>query len=110
ATFTHDIRSGPCNRLDDIAFSAVFGLILLYTFLNVGGRSPKIQAGVYHALRLVEEACMLAFWYLATDGSLWYHWLPLLIVSLLCLLGIVFFSLYYFCANPDHRYKKHLSV
>lgn len=110
ATFTHDIRSGPCNRLDDIAFSAVFGLILLYTFLNVGGRSPKIQAGVYHALRLVEEACMLAFWYLATDGSLWYHWLPLLIVSLLCVLGIVFFSLYYFCANPDHRYKKHLSV
>ncbi|XP_069169154.1 XK-related protein 7 isoform X2 [Procambarus clarkii] len=108
--FTHDIRKGPCNRLDDIAFSAVFGMILLYTFVNVGGKAPKIQAGVYHFLRLVEEACMLAFWYLTTEGNLWYHWLPLVLVSLLCVLGIVFFSLYYFCANPDHRYKKQLAV
>ncbi|XP_042229764.1 XK-related protein 7-like isoform X2 [Homarus americanus] len=108
-TFSHDIKRGPCNRLDDIAFSAVFGLILLYTFMNVGGRAPKIQFGVYHFFRLVEEACMLAFWYLATDGDMWYHWLPLVLVSLSCVLGIIFFSLYYCCVNPD-RDRRYLSV
>ncbi|KAK7018781.1 hypothetical protein SK128_022339 [Halocaridina rubra] len=101
ATFTHDMRDGPCHRLDDIFFSAAFGLILLYTFVDVGGKGPKIQGVVFHTLRLAEEACMIAFWYLSTAGTMWYHWLPLVIVGLFFLLSLVFTSLYFFCAYPD---------
>lgn len=110
ATFTHDMRKGPCSRVDDIAFSAAFGLILLYTFMDVGGRAPRIQGGVFHAFRLVEEACMLAFWYLATDGDMWYHWLPLVLVSVLCVLGGLFLLAYLACADPDRRSKRLLTI
>lgn len=103
ATFTHDLRHGPCHRLDDVFFSAAFGLILLYTFVDVGGTAPKIQGGVFHLLRLLEEACMIAFWYLATNGDMWYHWLPLVLVGSFFLLSLLFGSLYFFCAYPDRR-------
>ena len=62
ATFTHDLRQGPCHRLDDVFFSASFGLILLFTFVDVGGKKAKIQGAIFHVLRLIEEGCMIGFW------------------------------------------------
>ncbi|XP_042893868.1 cell death abnormality protein 8-like [Penaeus japonicus] len=109
ATFTHDVRKGPCNRVDDVAFSASFGLVLLYTFIDVGGAAPKIQGTVYHFLRVIEEGCMIAFWYLATDQDMWYHWVPLGMVPGFFVLGVLFVSIYYFCTHPDRR-NRHLTV
>ncbi|XP_068202989.1 XK-related protein 7-like [Palaemon carinicauda] len=103
ATFTHDMRQGPCHRLDDVFFSAVFGLILLYTFVDVGGKKPKIQGAVYHFLRIVEECCMIAFWYIQTEGTLWYQWLPLVIVSTFFLMSIAFSAIFFYCVHPDRK-------
>ncbi|XP_063608644.1 XK-related protein 6-like [Penaeus indicus] len=103
ATFTHDVRKGPCSRVDDVAFSASFGLVLLYTFIDVGGSAPKIQGSVFHFLRLVEEACMITFWYLATDQDMWYHWVPLAMVPGFFVVGVLLVCIYYFCTHPDRR-------
>ncbi|XP_066962559.1 XK-related protein 8-like [Macrobrachium rosenbergii] len=103
ATFTHDMRQGPCHRIDDVFFSAVFGLILLYTFVDVGGKKPKIQGAVYHFLRIVEECCMIAFWYMQTEGHFWYQWLPLAIVSTFFLLSIAFSAIFFYCVHPDRK-------
>ncbi|XP_068202990.1 XK-related protein 4-like [Palaemon carinicauda] len=108
AAFIHDIKEGPCRRLDDFFFSSACGLVLLFTFPDIGGRKLQISGILFHLLRLLEECSMIAFWYLKTTGDMWYHWLPLLLVSLFFLLSVAFSSLYFFCFHPD--YRKHYNA
>ncbi|XP_064095099.1 XK-related protein 7-like [Macrobrachium nipponense] len=103
ATFPHDVKTGPCSRLDDVFFSAACGLVLLFTFPDVGVKKLKVQGVLFHILRLTEECCMIAFWYLQTEGQVWYHWLPVAMVPTFFVLSTVFSGFYYFGCHPDHR-------
>lgn len=64
AFFAHDRRQGPCHQLDDVLYSAVMGLVFLFTFVDVGGvKATRCQAWLYQLLILLEQMALLSVWW-----------------------------------------------
>nr|XP_053647279.1 XK-related protein 7-like [Cherax quadricarinatus] len=101
AFFFHDRQEGLCHWLDDVLYSAVMGLVFLFTFVDVGGVAARIQGLLYHVLTLLEQMILLALWLLWTTGWAWYYWVPLILSPLLFCLSLIFEALFTAHAKPD---------
>lgn len=63
AFFAHDRRRGLCHRMDDIFYSAMMGVVFLFTFVDVGGvKGSRTQAFVYQMLVFLEQMALLSLW------------------------------------------------
>ncbi|XP_042214857.1 uncharacterized protein LOC121861276 isoform X2 [Homarus americanus] len=102
AFFTHDRQRGVCHWLDDVLYSAVMGLVFVFTFVDVGGVAAKIQGLFYHVLILLEELILLSVWLMWVEEVSWYHWLPLVMVLILFCLHLLFDALFTANAKPTH--------
>ncbi|XP_064085314.1 uncharacterized protein LOC135200635 [Macrobrachium nipponense] len=97
AVFAHDQRYGPCSKLDDIIYSIIMGFVFLFTFVDVGGISPRTQFFFYHVFRLLEQTILVVIWFVWVNGSAWYHWLAIILVPVFSILNIFFDAI--FCAS-----------
>ncbi|XP_068203838.1 uncharacterized protein [Palaemon carinicauda] len=97
AVFAHDQRQGPCSKLDDIIYSIIMGFVFLFTFVDVGGISPRTQFFFFHMFRLIEQTTLLVIWFISVNGTAWYHWLAIILVPTFSILNVFFDSV--FCAS-----------
>ncbi|XP_045613004.2 uncharacterized protein [Procambarus clarkii] len=101
AFFSHDRQRGLCHWLDDVFYSAVMGLVFLFTFIDVGGIAARTQNLLYHVMTLVEEMILLAIWLVWVSGWSWYHWAPLVLSPVLFCLSLIFDALFTAHAKPN---------
>ncbi|XP_063875606.1 uncharacterized protein LOC135108480 [Scylla paramamosain] len=103
AFFAHDRRLGPCHQLDDVLYSAMMGLVFLFTFVDVGGvKATQAQAWLYQLLIFLEQMLLLSVWLLWSGGTTWYHWLPLLLSPLLLCLNLAFMACFAASVKTNH--------
>ncbi|PSN33087.1 hypothetical protein C0J52_21440 [Blattella germanica] len=90
-------------RLAELFFSAILGLVYIFTYLTPSEGRTRMRYSLYYGICFVENLVAAFMWAVYVDPSVhntWYY-LPLLIFAIVpFILGIIFMILYYLCFHP----------
>ncbi|XP_076318753.1 XK-related protein 6-like isoform X5 [Tachypleus tridentatus] len=98
-----DSETGEQRQCEEYLFNMVIGAIYLFCFLNVKDEPTRYKVTTYYVVVFVENATLIALWYIRTDPSVWYHLPALVGVFASFLFGVSIMMVYYRCCHPNGK-------
>lgn len=101
-------QSTLIERLTEVTFCAILGLVYIFTYLTPSDGSTRNRYLVYYPVCFVENAAAIFIWSITADSSLTNSWyfVPFIISGIVpFLIGIIFMIIYYKFFHPETSRK-----